>query len=112
MKLIVTKDQKPSFNFNVVFKKGETVIVEKEDSEMPGWYWCKNERGVSAWVPSEYLKLNGVNATLTTFYDSLELEVSAGTVLDYVTEVKYWTLCRKADGNEGWVRNENLRRIQ
>ena len=110
--MLVIRDQKASFSYHLVFSEGDLVKVGKEDNDMPGWYWCMGKSGDWAWIPSEYLKLDGETAVLLTNYDSLELDIIKGDVLEYVTEVKYWTLCRKTDGVEGWVRNENLERIE
>ncbi len=68
-----------------------------------------NHEGVWSWVPEEYLDRE--TGTLTQDYDTLELTVEEGTELEYVTEVKYWTLCRTRDGAEGWVPTVNLHQI-
>jgi hypothetical protein len=78
---------------------------------MPGWYWCKDNKGVESWIPEEYLGISGEEGTITTDYDTGELTVEQGEVFEYVTEVKYWTLCRDQD-REGWIPTENLEPTQ
>ena len=111
MKLKVTKPHKASFDYNVIFKRGDKVKVGREDPEMPGWYWCKDKNGVESWIPEEYLGISGEEGTITTDYDTGELTVEQGEVFEYVTEVKYWTLCRDQD-REGWIPTENLEPTQ
>jgi len=112
MKLHVQKAHKASFDYSVVFRKGDKVRVGREDPEMPGWYWCEDKDGVWSWIPEEYLKRDGAEGLVTHDYDTTELTVKAGDILEYVTEVKFWTLCRAHDGREGWVPTIKLRRAQ
>lgn len=109
MKLRVVKAHKASFDYSVVFRKGDRVRVGREDPEMPGWFWCEDREGVWSWVPEEYLDREGAEGTITHGYDTVELTVEEGDTLEYVTEVKFWTLCRTDDGREGWVPTENLK---
>jgi hypothetical protein len=111
MKLKVVKPHKASFDYNVVFKKGDRVKVGREDPEMPGWYWCKEKNGAESWIPEEYLAIESEEGTITTDYDTRELTVEPGEVFDYVTEVKYWTLCRDLE-REGWIPTQNLEPTQ
>lgn len=110
-KLRVTKAHKASFSYSVVFKKGDKVKVGRGDPEMPGWYWCEDKDGVWSWIPEEYLDVNGVEGTLTHGYDTTELSVDFGDSLDWLAEVKFWTLCRTADGRVGWVPTVNVKRV-
>jgi len=111
MKLKVTKPHKASFDYNVVFKRGDKVKVGREDPEMPGWYWCENNEGVWSWIPDDYLSIHGEEGTITTDYDTRELTVEPGEVFEYITEVKYWTFCRDGE-REGWIPTENLESTQ
>ena len=112
MKLRVRKAHKASFNYSVVFRKGDKIQVGRKDPEMPGWYWCEDKDGVWSWIPEEYLELDGAKGMVTHDYDTTELTVKAGDTLEYVTEVKFWTLCRTHDGREGWVPTSKLTRMQ
>jgi hypothetical protein len=111
MKVKVVKIHEASFDYNVVFKRGDTVKVGREDPEMPGWHWCENSEGVWSWIPEEYLDIDGEEGTVTTGYDTGELTVEPGEVFEHVAEVKYWTLCRDGD-RMGWIPTENLEPAQ
>jgi len=111
MRLKVVKPHKASFSYNVTFKKGDRVEVGREDPEMPGWYWCKDKKGGESWIPEEYLSIDGEEGTITTDYDTRELTVESGEAFEYVTEVKYWTLCRDRE-REGWIPTQNLEPTQ
>ena len=108
----VIKEHIASFDYNVVFRKGDFVKVGKEDTEMPGWFWCENHEGLWSWIPIEYLDMVGSRGTLTMDYDTIELSVKVGEVLDCITSVKHWTLCRKSNGFKGWVPTKNLEKVQ
>jgi hypothetical protein len=109
--LRVLKVHRASFDYSVVFKKGDQVTVGREDPGMPGWYWCENTDGVWSWIPAEYLDREGTIGTITQDYDTTELTVEAGDTLEYVAQVKFWTLCRTRDGLEGWVPTANLEHV-
>ena len=112
MRLRVVKPHEASFNYSVSFKKGDTVKVDHEDPEMPGWYWCENDKGVWSWVPEEYMVIKGRLATITHEYDTAELTVEEGELLESVTAVHLWTLCRNRDRKQGWVPTANLEEIK
>jgi hypothetical protein len=110
--LTVVKPHRASFDYNVTFSRGDRVEVGREDPEMPGWFWCRDGRGVHSWVPEEYLERRGDSGVITEPYDTLELTVEHGETLEYITEVKHWTLCKAGDDRVGWVPTANLRRQQ
>jgi hypothetical protein len=110
-KLRVKAPHRASFDYSVIFKKGDKVKVGEEDPEMPGWFWCENKDGVWSWVPKEYLAIEGSEGTITQSYDTTELTVTVGETLDYLREVSFWTLCRARDGGKGWVPTKNLERV-
>lgn len=112
MSLRVAKPHKASFDYSVAFEEGDRVKVDHEDPEMPGWYWCENEDGVWSWVPEEYLERKGPVGVITQRYDTGELTVDEGDMLEYVAEVHLWTLCRNRSGKSGWVPTANLEKTQ
>ena len=108
----MTKAHKASFSYSVVFKKGDRVKVGHGDPEMPGWHWCEDKDGVWSWIPEEYLDMSGAEGTITHSYDTTELSVDIGDSLDWLAEVKFWTLCLTPDGRVGWVPTVNLKRVR
>jgi hypothetical protein len=111
MKFRVKAPHKASFDYSVVFKKGDKVTVGKEDPEMPGWFWCMNKDGVWSWVPREYLAKSDSEGTITHGYDTTELTVAVGEIMEYLGGVSFWTFCRTSDGRKGWVPTKNLERV-
>jgi hypothetical protein len=110
-KLRVIAPHKASFDYSVVFVKGDGVKVGEEDPEMPGWFWCKNKDGVWSWVPQEYLTREGSVGMITQSYDTTELTVEIGETLEYLKEVGFWTFCQTADSRKGWVPTKKLERV-
>ena len=111
VKLRVKAPHKASFGYSVVFRKGDRVEVGREDTEMPGWFWCMNKDGVWSWIPHEYLSRSDSEGTITHDYDTTELTVAVGEILEYLGEVRFWTFCRTSDGRKGWVPTKNLERV-
>jgi SH3-like domain-containing protein len=110
-KLRVKAPHKASFEYSVVFKKGDKVRIAKEDPEMPGWFWCKNKDGLWSWIPQEYLARSDSEGTITHSYDTTELTVAVGEILEHLREVSFWTFCRTSDGRKGWVPTKNLESV-
>ena len=86
-----------------VFEKGERLHIEKRDAEWPGWIWCTNEKGKSAWVPEQWVELRGELCVLLRKYSSRELTVRLGEEIEWIDEVNGWMLVRNAKGEEGWI---------
>jgi hypothetical protein len=111
LRIKVKAAHKASFDYSVAFEKGDKVKVGKEDPEMPGWFWCMNKDGVWSWIPHEYLAIRDSEGTITHDYDTTELTVAVGEILEYLREVSFWTFCRTSDDRKGWVPTKNLERV-
>jgi hypothetical protein len=107
----VTKEHKPSFEQAIKAEKGEEVTVGKEDKDMPGWFWCKNRIGVEAWVPETMLEIQGTQGVFTIDYDSTELKVKEGEIVEYLGETLGWVECLKNDREYGWIPKDKLEKI-
>lgn len=92
----------------LVAQAGSRLRVEPRASQFPGWVWCRDASNTGAWVPETFLEIRGDVAELTVDYDSTELTVSSGTLLEVLREVAGWAWCRDLDGRFGWVPTENL----
>ena len=102
-KYYVKEEHKASFPYALIAKAGDTVSVGKEDSEMPGWYWCKDSNGIEMWIPYTYLKINGNQAVFLQDYNSVELDVQPGEEVQYLGEALGWAECLNSEWKYGWV---------
>ncbi|PWB72375.1 hypothetical protein C3F09_06760 [candidate division GN15 bacterium] len=127
----------PKFTQFMKVKAGEIVTVGKEDDEYPGWLWCTDSRGLSNWVPKEFLKMvdaskpQGLRPTnesisnasidaapsavegraeLLVDYDATELTVQVGESVTVYGEQSGWLWCLTASGKWGWIPKECVAR--
>lgn len=87
-------------------QRGEVVRVEREDPELPGWWWCEAADGRGGWVPGELLlptAAAGVRARLSADYTARELTVESGTTVEVLEERVGWLFVRAEGVAPGWV---------
>jgi hypothetical protein len=107
----VIEDHVASFPFAMVAVKTDRVAVGKEDSDMPGWFWCKDEDGVEAWVPGTYLEIDGGEATFIQDYNSMELDAKKGGTVQYLGETLSWVECLNSKWEYGWLPKKKLEKL-
>ena len=104
----VIKEHRSSFPEPVIAKKGEILTIGERDGEEPGWIWCINKQGNGAWISLDYLIIQGNQAEISRDYDSTELNVSKGQILDINTESQGWFWVKDESNAEGWVPIRNV----
>jgi hypothetical protein len=77
---------------------GEAVTPGRTDPDNPGWRWCVNEQGLGGWLPDALV----VNGRVLADFDSTELTVGQGHVVEILDRCAGWTRCRW-QGVVGWV---------
>ena len=85
-------------------------MLQRRETEWPGWIWCTNDSGKSAWVPENWVEIEGDSCVMKRDYDSTELSVEAGEVLSVESEESGWAWATKEGRESGWVPLENLER--
>jgi hypothetical protein len=111
MKLLVKKVHSPDTIVPLKAMKGEIVIGEERPTQWEGWLYCTNQKGISAWVPKNYLKRVDDHPKSYEFnrsYNSREISVDKGEIVVFKESESSWALIIKADGDEGWIPLENL----
>ena len=104
----VVEAHNASFTYAMVALKGDEVSVGREDPEMPGWYWCKDARGVEMWVPSTHLDFARDMAVFNQPYNSVELNAGVGDLLQYLGESLGWVECLDVGWKYGWIPKKKL----
>ncbi|MDD3719209.1 MAG: SH3 domain-containing protein [Actinomycetota bacterium] len=102
----VIASHKASYPEALVFAAGDVLEVEERETVWEGWIWCVKAGRVGAWVPEEYIERRGSRGTALRDYDSIELSVDPGDVLEACDEVAGWLWCADRDGRRGWVPRE------
>jgi len=108
LKYRVIKEHKASFPYAMVVAEGDEVSVGREDPEMPGWYWCKDAKGVEMWVPSMHIDIEDARGVFNQPYNSVELDAKVGDVVQYLGEALGWAECLDGGWRYGWVPMEKL----
>lgn len=94
----------------ITFRQGEEIVVSDRTYDWEGhpWVWCSNQAGKSGWVPQGHMDALGEKGIARVDYDAAELTVEAGEEVLVVDETHGWLLCRRPDGDTGWVPAENV----
>jgi hypothetical protein len=104
----VAKEHNTSFTYALVAIEGDEVSIGREDPEMPGWFWCNNIMGVEMWVPYTHLTIKGARGAFNQPYNSVELNVAAGDMVQYLGEALGWAECLDGAWRYGWVPMDKL----
>ena len=99
----VAKEHKASFTYALVAAEEDVVSVGGEDPEMPGWFWCRDVKGVEMWVPSTYISVEGARGVFNQPYNSVELNVAVCDVVQFLGETLGWAECLDGEWRYGWV---------
>ena len=107
----VIEEHKASFDYAFIAEKGESVSVGKEDTEMPGWFWCKNAAGLEAWIPNTHIDINGEAAVFNQPYNSTEHDAKPREMVQYLGESLGWIECLNEEWRYGWIPSPKLEKI-
>jgi len=99
----VVEKHRASFPNAMMAVEGDEVDVEKEDPEMPGWYWCRDRNGVEAWVPASHISIKISKGVFTQDYNSMELDAREGELVQYLGETLGWVECLNSEWRYGWI---------
>ena len=95
----------------IMFNKCESVIIGKEftdDPDWKDWIWCEGEQNNQAWVPKQYLEIEGNTGKFTTDYNAQELSVEVGETIKVYETINGFGMAEKPNGERGWVPMKNL----
>jgi hypothetical protein len=96
----------------IAFREGEEVRVGQEfkgDPDWKDWVWCEGNNGNKAWVPKQYINIDGTKGIFTRDYNAMELSVQVGEVLSVYEIVNGFGMSEKTSGVRGWVRIRNMK---
>lgn len=96
----------------IVFQEGEQVKIGrefKEDPDWKNWVWCEGKDNKKAWVPKQYVDIDGPNGTFNKYYNAMELTVQVGEELTVHEIINGFGMSEKTNGERGWVPMKNMR---
>ena len=82
-----------------------------DDPDWKDWVWCKGQNNNQAWVPKQYLEIEGNTGRFVTDYNALELSVAAGEMVKVYETINGFGMTEKQNGERGWVPLRNLEPI-
>ena len=106
----VTRDYRSPYPDPEVFQRGEKVTVGqefKEESDWKNWVWCEGNNK-KAWVPKQYVIIDGTSGIFSKDYNARELSVKVGEELVVYEVVNGFGMSGKPDGTKGWVPMKNM----
>ena len=95
----------------ILFHEGETVTVGQEfteDADWKGWMRCEGMHNNIAWVPKQYLTIDGPKGRLKREYNAMELSVHVGEKLVVYACVNGFGMAENSLGIRGWVPMNHL----
>jgi hypothetical protein len=107
----VTENHKASFSEALIAEIRDKVKVGREDPEMPGWYWCQDQKGMEAWIPKTHLDIEEDEAFFNQPYNSIEHTVEKGEIVQYLGESLGWIECLDNKWKYGWIPSNKLEKI-
>lgn len=108
----VVKEHIKSYDPAPSFPAGTHLRMEMRDKVWTSWIWCSDNEKRSAWIPEPLLSvMNNVDAILKNDYDSNELTVHAGEVVEGYTIYDGWVWCKNSEKKEGWIPLEHLETV-
>lgn len=90
------------------FERGESIMVERQDMDHPGWWWCADKRGRSGRVHESFFEEEDYRFVAREDYDARELAARAGEVVEALDIRGGWARCRNAAGETGWLPLDKL----
>jgi hypothetical protein len=111
-KYLVIQEYKSPYPHPIVFHEGDLIEVRDEFSEDPewlNWVWCVGEGDLQAWVPKQFLEIEGKEGVFIREYNAMELSISVGERLLVSEIVNGFGMAEKSDGIKGWVPMRNLK---
>lgn len=113
MKRCGTEDLFLSFRnpFSVV---ANVYFILPAEPESPGWLWCRDSTGRSAWIHEDLLQPAPGETRRNRFrlkrnYDAVELSLSAGETVRLTESLDGFARVIDGGGRQGWLPLRNLK---
>ncbi|MGB3905715.1 MAG: SH3 domain-containing protein [Anaerolineae bacterium] len=92
----------------LIVRKGDRLRFERRETEWAGWIWCTDSSGKRAWVPENWVEIEGDSCVMKRDYNAIELSVEVGEALTVEFEESGRAWVTKDSGESGWVPSEHL----
>lgn len=105
------KNYQSPYPESTLFRAGEVVVVREEytlDPAWKDWFRCLANDGREAWIPKQYLNIQGESGTLLEEYDALELNLTVDEVISVRDIINGFGIAHNKNGEQGWVPMNHL----
>ena len=96
----------------LVESKGAVLKLRQHADEQPGWIYAVSPNNREGWVPRQWLRIEGGQATLLRDYDATELNLEVGDQLEVTLVLDGWYMARRPNGETGWVPDRAVKVLQ
>ena len=103
MKYTAHKVHKPDTDIELHQKAGDRLRWSERPTPYAGWTWCMAPTGETGWVPKRWLEFDGDTCLLMKDYDSTELTISPGDILQGIFIESGWLYASNDLNIKGWV---------
>lgn len=108
----VIKKHQPETNKPWVVAAGEKVRYERKPTKYPGWLWCTNHEGISAWAPERWVTIiSSKRCRFIRDYNASELRVDVGKIVEGKMLESGWVFVIDTNEKSGWVPLECLEKL-
>lgn len=104
-RVVTIKPYKAQYDDPIAFRAGETVGVQRRDTDFPEWFWCRGPDSKEGWVHFSYLSQTTGQAKALRDYSARELTIAAGDEARLIRTLGGWAYLALDDGRSGWVPN-------
>jgi len=87
----------------IAFRQGDTILVQRADTEFKEWLWCRGPGGKEGWVHRSFLSESSGRATAMSDYSAKELTASEGEKGRLLEVLNGWALVELEGSRVGWV---------
>ncbi len=98
----VIKPHQPSDADALTARKGERLSFERRETEWARWIWCTSDSGKRAWLPENWVEIQGDSCAMKRDYVTTDLAVDVGEVLTPEFEESGWAWATTVTG-EGMI---------
>ncbi len=107
-------EYKTPYPDSIKFRQGEEVKItdkQNDDPDWQNWIWCEGKNNNNAWVPQQYLKIEGNRGILNRDYDAKELSIEVGEILTVFEIINGFAIAENSHGETGWTPLKCLRPV-
>ena len=112
----VIENYKSQYNDPIHIEFGTLLNIEKEDSEYPGWFFCRiknHSQHKGGWVPKSVIAFTSqAQGYAIEEYTAKELDILAGEIIEKIKEINGWIWCKKINNcEEGWIPSDIISEV-